>query len=561
MLTVREGFRLGLGRSGRRDSQQAAAFMVPVFEGQTKFAAPSRADSWSLNVPADPRVIVFVAAPIRGSDRRVLGSLVFAKLWSLGFSQILTVARAGASGETYAVSPDGVMLSESRFDNALKKTGLLPDESNAESVFRVQVRDPGGDLTNGYKPGLEVRARPLTRIASAAIASRDKTPEQQSGIILEPYRDYRGIDVIGAWRWLPEYDFAIVTEVDASEAFTPVGHITRAFKLLLGLVGLFAGLMLLASICLARAQQRGLRLGQYTLLRQLGEGGTSEVYLARHSLLRRPTAVKLLKTSWETPPGTVQRLEMEAKAISRLTHPNTIELYDFARTSEGIFYYAMEYLPGLNLAELVSLEGPVPEARVVHILKQICGSLREAHQQGLVHRDIKPMNIMLCERGGDYDFVKVLDFGLALQVGESIGHAEPNRIAGTMLYMAPECFSRTCETDVRSDIYSVGAVTYHLLLGRPAFQSVTELDLLNQILQGQPDSIAEHLPRPISPELERLVMDCLDKDPSRRPQSISVLLEVLDSIRNLNPWTQQEARAWWARCAPGLMRAPEVSKR
>jgi hypothetical protein len=417
LLSVREGFRIGSGYSGRRNNPRAAAALVPIFEGQPRFVPPSRADSFALDIPEDPRIMVLTGAPVRDSNGRVFAALIFAKAWSYGFSDILTVARAGATGETYAVSPDGVMLSESRFDSTLKKIGLLPDQPGALSVLSVQVRDPGGDLTAGYKPSLELPARPLTMIASVAVASRGKPPDQQSGVILEPYRDYRGVDVVGAWRWLPEHDFGIVTEVASSEAFTPLRYVNRAFEVLLGLLGASLGLVVLVSLSLARAHRREPRLGQYTLLKQIGEGGTSKVYLARHALLRRPAAVKVLKPSEEMPREAIQRFEREVHAVSRLTHPNTIEIYDVGRTPDGTFYYAMEYLPGLNLAELVSLEGPVPPNRVIHILKQVCASLREAHEQGLVHRDIKPMNIMLCERGGEYDFVKVLDFGLVLGLG------------------------------------------------------------------------------------------------------------------------------------------------
>jgi len=561
LLHDRTGLRVGstppYETIGRRSNERAAAFLVPVFAGQTKFAPPSRVDAWASDRPKDPRVMVFVAAPVRDSSGKVFAVLSFPTLMRSGYPEILNVARMGATGETYAISPEGLMLSQSRFEGSLKKIGLVPNDPEASSTLTVQVRDPGGDLTAGYRPAVPLEARPLTRIARLAIASRNQPPDQQAGVILEPYRDYRGVKVIGAWRWLPEDDFGVITEVDAPEAFASLHYVSRAFQVLFGLLGVSLALALLASISLARLRQREPRLGQYLLLKQIGEGGTSKVYLARHALLRRPTAVKVLKPSEEMPQEAIQRFEREVQVASRLTHVNTIEIYDFGRTPDGTFYYAMEYLPGLNLAELVSLEGPIPTGRVIHILQQAGASLREAHHQGLVHRDIKPSNIMLCERGGEYDFVKVLDFGLVrdLRDAASLQITAPHRIIGTPLYMAPERFRSPLEADVRSDIYSLGAVAYHLLSGRPIFSSVSDLDLLGQVLHAVPDPLSERVPHPIPPELDRLVMDCLAKDPAQRPGSVGVLLEVLHSIHDASPWTQQEAQAWWARCAPGLLRS------
>ena len=332
ILTDREGLRMG---TGYRSNERAGAFVVPILEGKTRFAAPSRMDAWAAERPKDPTEISFVAAPLRNASGSIFGVFVFARARAYGLVDLLSVARMGSTGETYAVSPEGLMLSESRFDERLKKIGLLPDQPGARSALTVQIRDPGGDLSAGYKPAVDLEARPLTLIARLAVASRDKPSSQQSGIILEPYRDYRGVDVIGAWRWLPEHDFGIVTEVDAVEAFASLRYVSRAFYALFGTLGLFVGLTLLASIALARVRQRDPRLGQYILLQQIGEGGTSRVYLAQHALLRRPTAVKVLTPCEEMPQEAIQRFEREVQAASRLTHPNTIEIYDFGRAPNG----------------------------------------------------------------------------------------------------------------------------------------------------------------------------------------------------------------------------------
>ena len=199
---------------------------------------------------------------------------------------------------------------------------------------------------------------------------------------------------------------------------------------------------------LHREVSQARRVGQYTLQKRIGGGGMGQVYLARHALLKRPTAIKLLRPD-QTSPLTIARFEREVQLTSQLTHPNTIEIFDFGRTPEGLFYYAMEYLPGLTLAELVRQEGPLPAERVICILRQVCGSLKEAHAVGLIHRDIKPQNIMLCERGGQWDFVKVLDFGLVKQLPD--GHAPQltadQQVSGTPLYIAPEVWIQPQRAD------------------------------------------------------------------------------------------------------------------
>ncbi len=557
VLIDREGLRMG---NGRRNNERAAAFEVPILEGQTKFAAPSRMDAWAPERPQDGRAMCFVAAPLRNSSGNIFGVLAYARTGGYGVGDLLSVARMGSTGETYAISPEGMMLSESRFDDQLKKIGLVPNEPGALSALTVQLRDPGGDMTAGYKPTVEVDARPGVLIARLAVASRVKPATEQTGTILTPYRDYRGVEVIGAWKWLPEHDFGIVTEVDAREAFTSLRQVSRALYALFGTLGVFVGLTLIASVALARVRQREPRLGQYLLSRQIGQGGTSKVYLARHALLKRPTAVKVLTPCDEMPQEAIQRFEREVQTAAQLTHPNTIEIYDFGRAANGTFYYAMEYLPGVNLAELVGLDGPIPAGRVIHIMKQACASLREAHAKGLVHRDIKPQNIMLCERGGEYDFVKVLDFGLVIVAeSEDMRITRPHRVIGTPLYMAPERFSNPLEADARSDIYSLGAVAYHLLSGRPVFRGVSDLQLLAQVMHGTPAPLSEVVSFPVPEALERLVMDCIARDISQRPQSVAAILEKLDSFKDVPAWSQDMAKEWWMRRVPGSLEASNLN--
>jgi serine/threonine-protein kinase len=300
------------------------------------------------------------------------------------------------------------------------------------------------------------------------------------------------------------------------------------------------------------------QLGQYTLEEKIGEGGMGTVYKARHAMLRRPTAVKLLNRESATP-ETIARFEREVQFTSQLTHPNTVEIYDYGRTPGGVFYYAMEYLPGLTLARLVELDGGVPPARAIYILRQICASLEEAHERGLIHRDIKPLNVILCERGRQADFVKVLDFGLVKDVvtPEQMQITLPEVVAGTPLYVAPERLRDPDRIDARSDIYSIGVIGFNLLTGRDTFSGRTVMEMCQHVMHSTPPRPSQHAAFDVPEALDRLIGDCLARDPADRPQSVTQMIEILDSIPEANAWGQMEARRWWQENADRVAPAEE----
>ncbi|AKU95045.1 Serine/threonine protein kinase [Labilithrix luteola] len=285
------------------------------------------------------------------------------------------------------------------------------------------------------------------------------------------------------------------------------------------------------------------RFGQYTLEQKIGEGGMGEVFRARHAMLRRPTALKLLPRS-RSGAGAIARFEREVQMTSRLTHPNTIQIYDYGRAEDGTFYYAMEFLDGLTLEELVLRDGAQHPGRVAHILADICASLAEAHEAGLVHRDIKAQNVMLCARGGAYDVVKVLDFGLVRTAGEESD--EPGGLAGTPAYMAPEAIASPEQFDARSDLYAVGALGYFLLTGANVFSGPSAFELLGQHLHATPVIPSERAGREIPASLERLVLTCLAKSPHDRAASAYALCAALTALHDVRAtWGQADASQWW----------------
>ena len=306
---------------------------------------------------------------------------------------------------------------------------------------------------------------------------------------------------------------------------------------------------------LGRHVQRARELGSYRLVELIGRGGMGEVWYATHRMLARPAAIKLIKpeilgasTDGATA-GIIRRFQREAEAASALQSPHTIRLYDFGQTRVGTFYFVMELLEGLDLETLVRRHGPQPPERVVYLLRQACHSLGEAHEQALVHRDVKPANIYTCRLGREYDFVKVLDFGLVKydrdeSVLDTIGSADLT--TGTPAYMAPEMASGADPVDRRADIYALGCVGYWLLTGQMVFEADTALKMLIQHIQTIPVPPSIRTGRRVPLDLERVIMRCLEKDPTRRPQTADDLLAELDEVVLERPWDQARAREWWA---------------
>jgi serine/threonine-protein kinase len=521
--------------------------LEPVFAGRTVFVQPfeeSERVGPGRRLPFD-RPLVWTETPVRGEAGEVIAALGFGRLADSRFGALLTLSATQSSREAYAFDRRGVLLTQSRYLGDLRAAGLVPEGDSG--ILKVAVRDPGADIVAGHRPALPASQWPLTRLADEALAAL-AAGGADGGVLLEPYRDYRGAEVIGAWRALREKEMVVAVEIDAAEAYAPLQYLEVAFGVLLGF---FAAAFLAAissSLWAIRLKLReARRVGPYTLEREIGEGGISRVYLARHSHLKRPVAVKVLKAALATD-EMATRFEREVQLCSRLSHPNTIEIYDYGRTRDGTFYYAMEYLDGLSLEDLVTRDGRLPVARAVHVLRQVCGSLREAHDRGLVHRDVKPHNLMLCRHGGELDVVKVLDFGLVkeLENAHTRDITQFARVLGTPLYMAPERLRNPADADARADIYALGAVAFFLVTGRRLYETQSDHDLVYHVLNVPAPSILDGGAPDAPAGLASLVARCLAKDREARPSTVAEVAAVLAAVARERPWREEEAAAWWA---------------
>jgi serine/threonine protein kinase len=306
-----------------------------------------------------------------------------------------------------------------------------------------------------------------------------------------------------------------------------------------------------------------LAVGSYRLISLLGSGGMGEVWLAKHRLLARPAAVKLIRQ--ERQPATVRaeligRFQREAQVTARLRSPHTVQLYDFGTNDSGGFYYVMELLHGLDLHYIVNHFGPQVSERVIMLLRQACRSLAEAHEHGLVHRDIKPANLFVARLGNEYDFLKVLDFGIVKdQPGAATKDAGatlltgPNLLHGTPAFMAPEVIFGDRAIDGRADLYSLACAAYWAVTGQLLFQASTPAQMLLHQAQTRPAPPSEVSELPIPRDLELVLMKCLEKDPAQRPGSALELESQLARVPCKEPWTEARARAWWAVHAPDVI--------
>ena len=356
----------------------------------------------------------------------------------------------------------------------------------------------------------------------------------------------RGVVVIGAMALAPIVLLVgmVLAIPRVAESMTITGIIQHVLVLIIAGAASAVGTHLITT--LRREVYAAKQLGQYRLLRTLGAGGMGHVYLAEHRMLKRPCAIKLIHPDRAGDAHMLARFEREVRMTAQLSHWNTIEIFDYGRTDDGTFFYVMEYLPGLNLQELIERYGPLPAERVVHLLRQVCHALREAHQVGLIHRDIKPGNVFAAKRGGLYDVVKLLDFGLVKPVREnpSASLSQEGGISGTPLYMSPEQARGQSDLDGRSDIYSLGAVAYALLTRRPPFEGRNPIDVVIAHARDEVVWPTKH-EMSVPADVERVVLRCLAKRREDRFQDVQSLEQALTECAAADHWKQRDAARWW----------------
>jgi len=352
-----------------------------------------------------------------------------------------------------------------------------------------------------------------------------------------------GLLAIAPIAWM-SFDIAYEFAINKAWLKDPEPYSTTAIMLLVGFGAGVYGTHVIGM--LRREVYEARQLGQYHLKHLIGAGGMGEVYLAEHRLLKRPCAIKIIRPGKADDPKVLARFEREVRATAALSHWNTVEIFDYGHADDGTFFYVMEYLPGLSLAELVERYGPLPPERVVHLLRQVCDALREAHSAGLIHRDIKPGNIFAAQRGGVYDVAKLLDFGLVKPLGveEPLQLTQDGAITGSPLYMSPEQVVGEVESDVRGDIYSLGAVAYFLLTGRPPFESDKAIKILMAHVNDEV-VLPSRLRGDIPTDLEHVVLRCLAKRPEDRFQDVVGLDRALGECECAGEWTRQRAAGWW----------------
>jgi tRNA A-37 threonylcarbamoyl transferase component Bud32 len=523
---------------------QHESFFARALDGAPTVSAPFPSVSIqkdSLGRARSGTPTMFVCAPVRDENLQVIAVLALRIRPEQEFTEILQLGRIGETGETYAVNKDGLMVSNSRFDNGLILLGLIPDTEGSASIVNIQIRDPGGNMVDGFRPTVRRHELPLTEAAAAATTGT-------TGLNMTGYRDYRGSPSVGAWTWLPDYQMGIISEIDIAEAYRPLTILKWSFFSMFALLALSAVAIFVFTIVVSRLQRQARRatieakqLGQYRLEDKIGAGAMGVVYKGRHAMLRRPTAIKMLDVE-RVNEASIARFEREVQITCNLNNPHTVAIYDYGRTPENVFYYAMEFLDGIDLQSLVEQDGPQPEGRVAAVLRQICASLYEAHSLGLVHRDIKPANIMLNRRGGEPDVVKVLDFGLVKALDDKQAAGD---MSGTPLYMSPEAIQTPDLVDPRSDIYAVGAVGYFLLTGQTAFNARSLSELCQQHVTAIPEPPSQRLGRAVSAELEYALLACLEKNRAKRPQTARDLATMLERVTA--QWSLDDAEAWWGR--------------
>ncbi len=491
--------------------------------------------------PETDQPIMAIIVPVLDDD----SDRVIAALMVRGFdmydelNRMLVEITLESGLDAYAVNKQGVMVSESRHAKVLADQGALDVASNAIAA-RLRVADPGMKLSADVIDQFDRNISPLT-------VSVMSVTNGNSAVRIQPYNNYAGEEVVGAWRWNSTRRIGVVIERSVNVAFAPTRIVGFSFLILGSILFLtaFAAAAMIASRS-ARAHAAVHPLSRYEVLSELGSGGMGVVYRARHRQLGRDTALKLLRGDRHNKEDRL-RFDREARLAASLSSPHSVMIYDYGRSEDGEAFCVMELLKGLTLSEVVGRDGFQPIGRVLSIIAQMCEALSEAHSLQLLHRDIKPQNVMLSFDPSVGDWAVVFDYGLAkpLQQNMNVYQTSEAVWAGTPMYMAPERFRAPANSDPRSDIYSVGCVAYFLLAGRPPFIECDPESLFALIITQEPISMSIHRDEPLPEEITAFVMRCMAKDPEQRFVTIDELQDEVNQLRSRFPWAVEDAHRWW----------------
>ncbi|MCO8123899.1 protein kinase [Stieleria sp. TO1_6] len=531
---------------GGNIAPDGAANLNRALRGETVLFGPEilRAEGNGFEPETDQPVMAEIMPVYDDRDRVIAAILIRGFGVYQDYDNLFRQASDSGGLDVYAVSRSGVMLTNSPAASSLIRQPASDDtdiESEDSAVAcQLRVTDPGFLLGDTAIANSLRRTQPLTYAAAGASSGR-------SGSRLTPYRNYAGVPVVGAWRWVDDWDMGIVVERSTSSAFATANIVRFGFVslgLMLSLTALIAAAQIAKRTALAQAAVHP--LSRYKLITELGSGGMGVVYRAKHNQLGRDTALKVLRGDRDNIEDRL-RFDREAKLAASLSSPHTVTIYDYGRSDEDEAYCVMEFLKGITLYDVVARSGFQHYGRVLFVLRQICDSLGEAHQLGLVHRDVKPQNVMLSLDASVGDWAVVFDFGLAkpLQPDADAYQTAETIWAGTPMYMAPERYREPNKIDPRSDIYSVGCIAYFLLAGRPPFIECDPESLFALVLTEQPISIGVHRDAEVPVEIADLVARCMAKSVDQRFATVDQLAAHLDALIPHYPWTVDDARTWW----------------
>ncbi len=484
------------------------------------------------------RSVIVVGGPVH--DAR--GAVAAVGLFLLDVEGLEAALAVDGTDELLLFDERGLVVNGPKSADKLRGLGLLEGP-------RAHLRDPGRELRAGAP--VDLLSAPPTRMYLSATRG--------VGVDARGYRNILGRPVIGAWDWLPEQSLGLAVERDVDDVLAPLTPLRSTFLCLLGIMGLLVMGMGVSLRVVRRGREGEASLGFYVQTASLGRGGMATVVLAEHSVLKRRVALKIL-THPRPSAADVASFRREARVASRLRHPNAVQIFDYGELSDGRQYFAMEYVEGLTLSQLLTLERHLPVGRALYLMEQLSGALEEAHALGVVHRDLKPSNVMVGLKGAMGDVVKVLDYGIASAVeGESDDATRGTRLIGTPAFLAPERIRQPGRLDPRSDVYSFGAVAFHLLTGRSVFEGPGTAELLYQVLTAERPSPANLRGEALPADLERLILDCLSVEPEGRPTTMAEVTRRLRAIDASEPWSQDQARAWWSANAASAERLRMLS--